>query len=139
MRNPLSLVLVVGLAAGLGAPAGAWAQAAAPGIVPPGSPIPARPLVDRSMVVSMAALEAGSNSFTEGQARSRIEEAGFRAISALHLDDRGFWRGQAVLVGRPTDVAMDFRGRIAVVPDPGLPRIGAPGTPLVPPAPAPRR
>ena len=38
---------------------------------------------------------AGSNSFTEGQAKSRIELNGFANVSELRKDDQGVWRGKA--------------------------------------------
>jgi putative membrane protein len=64
-------------------------------------------------VVDAGQLEAGANSFTEGQARSRMEDAGFVNVRDLRKDDRGFWRGRAMRAGSETDIAMDFRGRIA--------------------------
>ena len=38
---------------------------------------------------------AGRNSFTEGQAKSKIEGAGFSNVSELKKDDNGVWRGKA--------------------------------------------
>jgi hypothetical protein len=38
---------------------------------------------------------AGANSFTEGQAKSRIEANGFTNVSDLKKDDAGVWRGKA--------------------------------------------
>ncbi|MDX8451169.1 DUF4142 domain-containing protein [Mesorhizobium sp. VK9D] len=35
----------------------------------------------------------GANSFTEAQAKSRIQDAGFANVSALTKDDQGIWRG----------------------------------------------
>ena len=55
---------------------------------------------------------AGANSFTEGQARGRIEEAGYAAVTALRKDEQGVWRGRATRNGTPTDVALDFRGSV---------------------------
>ena len=61
-------------------------------------------------------LEHGANSFTEGQARSRLEDAGFTNVQNLHKDDNGLWRGRAMHNGSNTDVALDFRGHIASGP-----------------------
>jgi hypothetical protein len=55
---------------------------------------------------------AGSNSFTEGQAKSKIEGAGFTNVSSLKKDDKGVWRGKASKGGSPTDVSLDFQGNI---------------------------
>ncbi|WP_424812892.1 hypothetical protein [Roseococcus sp. YIM B11640] len=55
---------------------------------------------------------AGANSFTEGQARSRIEAAGFTNVTDLRKDDNGVWRGRAMRNGTPTAVALDFQGNV---------------------------
>jgi len=60
-----------------------------------------------------AQLEPGANSFTEGQVRSRLEEAGFRDIADLRKDDQGIWRGKAMQNGRPVNVGFDFKGNVA--------------------------
>lgn len=57
--------------------------------------------------------QPGANSFTEAQARSRIEAAGFSDVSALHKDDQGIWRGRAMRNGKQVGVAMDFRGNVS--------------------------
>ena len=46
-------------------------------------------------VLALSALEKGANSFTEGQAKSRIASAGFSDVSELKKDDQGVWRGTA--------------------------------------------
>ena len=45
---------------------------------------------------------AGANSFTEGQAKSRIESNGFSNVTELRKDDQGVWRGKATKDGRPS-------------------------------------
>ena len=55
---------------------------------------------------------AGANSFTEGQAQSRIEGAGFTQVTGLKKDDQGVWRGSAMKDGKQTTVSIDFRGNI---------------------------
>lgn len=54
----------------------------------------------------------GANSFTETQARSRLESSGFTAITGLTKDSDGIWRAKATKDGRATDVALDFKGNI---------------------------
>lgn len=61
-----------------------------------------------------AAPVPGANSFTEGQARGRIEEAGFSNVSELRLDDQGIWRGRAMREGRQVGVALDYQGNVSV-------------------------
>jgi putative membrane protein len=64
-------------------------------------------------MVSMADLAKGANSFTEGQARSRIAGAGFGNVTALTKDENGVWRGHAEHEGRTVDVGFDYKGQIA--------------------------
>ena len=55
---------------------------------------------------------AGANSFTEGQAQSRIEGAGFTQVTGLKKDDQGVWRGSATKNGKQVPVSVDFRGNV---------------------------
>ena len=51
---------------------------------------------------------AGANSFTEGQAKSRIESQGFTNLSGLTKDDQGIWRGKATKDGRNVSVSLEI-------------------------------
>ena len=55
---------------------------------------------------------AGANSFTEGQARSRIEAAGYTGVTGLKKDRQGVWRGQGMRNGQRVDVGLDFKGDV---------------------------
>jgi hypothetical protein len=55
---------------------------------------------------------AGANSFTEGQAKSRIESKGYTNLSGLKKDDKGVWRGTATMAGKSVDVSLDFEGNV---------------------------
>ncbi|WP_439370680.1 hypothetical protein ACRQ5Q_37835 [Bradyrhizobium sp. PMVTL-01] len=55
---------------------------------------------------------AGRNSFTEGQAKSKIEAAGYSNVSGLQKDNDGVWRGKADKAGTKTDVSVDFQGNV---------------------------
>jgi hypothetical protein len=59
---------------------------------------------------------AGANSFTEGEAKSRIESRGFTNVSELKKDDNGIWRGKAQQNGRNVNVALDFQGNVIAEP-----------------------
>lgn len=54
----------------------------------------------------------GANSFTEAQAKDRIAQAGFTAVSALKLDEQGVWRGTATKDGKSTPVGLDYQGNV---------------------------
>ena len=54
----------------------------------------------------------GANSFTEGQAKSKIEANGFSDVSALAKDNDGVWRGKAMRDGKAVTVSLDFQGNV---------------------------
>lgn len=55
---------------------------------------------------------AGENSFTEEQAKERIEAAGYTAVTGLMLDSQGVWRAKATKGGAEVDVGLDYQGNI---------------------------
>lgn len=57
-------------------------------------------------------LRSGSNSFTEAQARDRLERSGYSQVSGLLKDDNGIWRGKATYGGTAVSVGLDYRGAI---------------------------
>ena len=54
----------------------------------------------------------GRNSFTEGEAKSRIEKLGFANVTDLKKDDNGVWRGRAMKAGKQVDVSLDYQGNV---------------------------
>jgi hypothetical protein len=63
---------------------------------------------------SAAQANPGRNSFTEGQAKSRIEESGFQNVTGLKKDDNGIWSGQAMKDGKQVTVQLDYQGDVLV-------------------------
>lgn len=55
---------------------------------------------------------AGQNSFTEAQAKERLEAAGYTAVTGLLLDSQGVWRAKASKGGTTSDVGLDYQGNI---------------------------
>lgn len=55
---------------------------------------------------------AGRNSFTENQAKSRIEAKGFTRVSGLKKDQEGVWRGMAMQGDKSVKVSVDFQGNV---------------------------
>ena len=70
------------------------------------------PAIKDHHAAMVAAPAAGSNSFTQDQARGRIAKAGFGSISALAKDKDGVWRGKASKAGTPHDVSLDYQGNV---------------------------
>lgn len=54
----------------------------------------------------------GTNSFTEGQAQSRIADRGYTRVTDLKKDDDGVWRGVAQHNGQPVHVWLDYKGNV---------------------------
>ena len=79
---------------------GAFAQTAAPAAVTPAAPSAAAPM-------------KGANSFTEAQAKQRIEKAGFTSVTGLTKDADGIWRGKASKGGAMVEVALDYKGNVS--------------------------
>ena len=72
---------------------------------------------DRNQAVATTGEDAmepasGASSFTEGQARGRIEDKGFTAVTGLTKDDNGVWRGTATKDGGSAQVWMDYKGNV---------------------------
>lgn len=54
----------------------------------------------------------GANSFTEGQAKTRLEDKGYTAVSGLKKDADGIWRGTAMMGSKSVSVSVDYKGDI---------------------------
>jgi len=70
------------------------------------------PAVATKDTANPAAPVPGANSFTEDQAKTRIQDAGFSDVTALSKDDQGIWRGQATKDGKKTAIALDYQGNV---------------------------
>lgn len=79
---------------------------------PPAQSGPGNNAVNSSGQNNSNAPVAGRNSFTEGQAKSKIEGAGFSNVSGLAKDNNGVWRGKADKGGSSTNVSVDFQGNV---------------------------
>jgi opacity protein-like surface antigen len=79
---------------------------------PPAANGPQNPAISGSTSKQVEAPVKGRNSFTEGEAKSRIEKNGFSNISGLTKDDNGVWRGKAMKNGQQVDVSLDYQGNV---------------------------
>ena len=57
-------------------------------------------------------LKPGANSFTENQARRRIEDHGYTGVGKLHKDQNSIWQAEATKDGRRVRVGLDYRGNV---------------------------
>ena len=102
ISRPLTMIVVLSLLGS--APAIAQSQPAKSG--------PGNNAVNSSDQNNSKDPVAGRNSFTEGQAKSRIEGAGFANVTDLQKDKDGVWRGKADKSGTKTAVSVDFEGNV---------------------------
>jgi hypothetical protein len=79
---------------------------------PAANPDPSTPAVSTPGANNAGAPAAGANSFTEAQAKSRIEAAGYSQVSALAKDKDGIWRGKASKAGKTHEVSLDYQGNV---------------------------
>jgi len=96
---------------------------------------------DRNQAVATTGANAaqparGSNSFTEGEARGRLERSGFQGVGSLAKDDGGVWRGTATKDGRTVQVWLDYKGNAGqqggtaqTMSVPGASNLGTTGNP----------
>jgi uncharacterized protein YdeI (BOF family) len=86
--------------------------AAALAQTPPAQSGPNNPAVNTTGTNNANNPVAGANSFTEGQAKSRIETDGYINVRELKKDDHGVWRAKAMKDGKSIDVSLDFQGNV---------------------------
>ena len=99
---------VIAVLAGAVVAGGAFAQTAAPSANPNAS----TPAVVSPNANNPGAPAAGANSFTEAQAKSRIEKAGYSNVSGLSRDKAGIWKGAASKGRTSVVVALDYQGNV---------------------------
>jgi len=75
---------------------------------------PSNPAVKTTDGNNPGAPVAGANSFTEGQAKARIESRGYANVSDLAKDNSGLWRGKAMKDGKSVNVTLDYQGNVTV-------------------------
>ncbi len=98
-------------------PAVTTAPDAALPVAPNTSPGPAAAAGDRNQAVATTGADAaqpakGANSFTDGEARRRIESSGYSTVADLKKDDDGVWHGSATKDGAKVGVWLDYKGNI---------------------------
>jgi opacity protein-like surface antigen len=106
MRKSLMIGALLAFIAG-----GALAQTGSQTPPPPAQKGPQNSAINSSDKQVNAPVQ-GRNSFTEGEAKSRIEKAGFSNVSGLKKDDTGVWRGKAMKDGQSVDVSLDYQGNV---------------------------
>jgi len=107
MTRLLATAFIVGLAA-----CSVAHEAHAQNAVPPANPKASTPAIANPNANNQGAPAPGANSFTEAQAKSRIEAAGYSNLSGLIKDKDGVWRGKASKAGSTVNVGLDYQGNV---------------------------
>jgi hypothetical protein len=91
------------------------ADNSATGVAAPGgavSPPQANGAVNTDANATAADVAPASNSFTEGQAKGHIENAGYSNVTGLTKTSDGLWTAKATKGGKTLDVTVDFKGAV---------------------------
>ena len=80
--------------------------------VPPAQQQPGNRAINTQGGNTSTAPVAGANSFTEGQAKSRMEASGYSNVTELKKDDDGVWRGKGMKDGKAVTISLDFQGNV---------------------------
>ena len=70
------------------------------------------PAIKSSKPVATHVAAKGHNSFTEAQARSRIEKAGYTDVGKLTKNSNGIWQGTATKDGQKVEIGLDYKGNV---------------------------
>lgn len=95
---------------GVGAAAAQTATVAATPAATPGAPGNAALKAPHAM---RSTLTKGHNSFTRGQARKRMQKAGYTSLTGFSKDKDGVWHAHGMKDGAQAEVAMDYQGNVS--------------------------
>ena len=106
----MKLLSVAAIVAGAALSSAALAQDEPPPQANPDAPANAALKAPHAMRPDAPA--AGHTSFTRGQAKGRIEKAGFDHLARLHKTKQGLWYGEADRSGHRVRVVVDYQGAV---------------------------
>lgn len=79
---------------------------------PPANNGPANPPVKTEPGNNPGAPVAGANSYSQSEAKSRMEAMGFTHVTMLAKDDTGVWRAHARKGHHKVIVSLDYQGNV---------------------------
>lgn len=123
MTTSAALAAILGLLAACSKPASDAGDASPASAVPAGQPTgsaeavkpPQNDPINTDANKGETQLSPGANSFTEQEARSHIEKAGYTDVGALTKTTDGVWTGRARKGGAAVDVSVDFKGAVHAI------------------------
>ncbi|QYC10689.1 hypothetical protein [Brevundimonas nasdae] len=108
IRTSLTLLAISGLLAACGNRHEAEAPVEGPAVSTAEAPMNSAIRSDESAPANT--LTPGASSFTENQARSAIEKAGYADVGPLSQDTQGVWSATGVRNGESATVSVDYKG-----------------------------
>jgi hypothetical protein len=112
MRTIATLLASTAMLVGASAYAQTPSERAGPASRDTGQSSSTKPAVKSSKDTTAGAPVSGANSFTESQAKSRIEARGYGNVTSLRKDEQGVWHATASKGGKQTQVALDYQGNV---------------------------
>jgi hypothetical protein len=79
------------------------------------SEAPRNEAVDTTPTTGESGPTPGASSYTEAQARSAIESAGYTGVGALTQNTNGLWQGSAMKDGKSVSVSVDYKGAVTAL------------------------
>jgi hypothetical protein len=76
---------------------------------------PRNTAVDTAPTTGETGPTPGASSYTEGQAKSAIESAGYSAVGPLTQNANGLWQGKATKDGKEVSVSVDYKGAVTAM------------------------
>ncbi len=76
---------------------------------------PRNTAVDTTPTTGETGPTPGASSYTEGQAKSAIESAGYTAVGTLTQNANGLWQGLATKDGKQVTVSVDYKGAVTAL------------------------
>ncbi len=68
--------------------------------------------IDTTPTTGETTLTPGASSFTEGQARAAMENAGYADIGRLTQNAQGVWQAEGTKAGTKATVSVDYKGAV---------------------------
>ncbi len=115
MKSILSLTAVAALLAACGGQDNTAETDNTQGPAVSTSEAPRNDAVNTDPNMADGAVTPGASSFTEGQARSAIEDAGYTEVGPLTQNEQGVWMATAQRDGASVEVSVDYRGAVTPV------------------------
>ncbi|PVM83378.1 hypothetical protein [Caulobacter endophyticus] len=79
------------------------------------SEAPRNTAVDTTPTTGDAGPTPGASSYTEAQAKSAIESAGYTGVGPLTQNENGLWQGKAAKDGKEVSVSVDYKGAVTAL------------------------